>query len=394
MSALTINKLEELISQGNLSELFNTYAEQLTNNKDYHTLFDLQMLKKKNELGLPLGNPTVFKDVTAEHRKEFEATYTSEARRIGQLFLDDHKFPDAWLYFRILGDIDPVYQALEQLPLPKESCDQTDELIQLAVYQKVHPVRGLQMMLATSGMCNTVTACDQVFHDLTSEQRQGITKILVQEMYAELVKVLQRDIKKKVPLLPPGKLSLEELITGRDWLFEDNNYHVDVSHLNAVVRFSRSLSRHHPELEMARELALYGSHLAAGLQYTGEIPFVDFYPAHLAYFQVVMEQNTDEGLAYFEQQLTNEPDSIDQQLIAYVLVDLYVRVNKIDLATQVANKHLTNLTRDAGFSFKEFCLQHHRYTDLLSHATEHQDPFLFLTAKLEQSRANSGQNHA
>jgi hypothetical protein len=344
------------------------------------------MMKKKWDMGLPLGQPTMFKDVPVDSRKAFEEAYSEEARATGQRFLEIGKIPDAWLYYRILGDQQPVYAALEKLPIPKEADDEVEELIRLAIYQKVHPVKGLQVMLAVNGMCNTVTACDQVFHDLSLVERQGITKILVNEMYTELVQILTREIRKQVPLLPPGKLTLEELITGREWLFEDDNYHVDVSHLNAVVRFSRCLTKDDTELELTRQLAIYGSKLARTLQYAGEIPFVDFYAAHLAYFKVVMQQNADIGFAYFEQQLKDEPDQIDQQLIGFVLVDLYVRTGNIIQATHIAKLHLTNITQDAGFSFRAFCLEHQQFSALKDYAKEIQDHFLYVTALLEEAR--------
>jgi hypothetical protein len=386
MSSSLIQQLDASLEKSQAAEALSQLCQEFETQRDYHQLFDAELLKKKWELGLPLGKPTSFHDVPEKNRKEFEETYIAQARRIGQMFLQDQRFQDAWMYYRILGEKDPIYQALEALPVPENSDGETDSLVHLALYQKVHPVKGLKIMLGTSGMCNTITASDQIFVDLTLTERQQVTQVLADAMYDELVLVLTREVRKKVPLLPPGPMSLRQLILGREWLFEDNNYHVDVSHLNAVVRFARCLPSNSPTLDKVIELAEYGSHLGSTLQYPGEPPFEDFYTAHLAYFDVVNADDPTQALKYFQDKLAQEPDATDQQLISFVLVDLYVRRKMIDAAAEIAAKHLTNLPVDAGFSFREFCLEHQQYGQLSQLAKDANDPLLYLTAALEKQR--------
>ena len=38
--------------------------------------------------------------------------------------------------------------------------------------------------------------------------------------------------------MPPEGASIAELVNGREWLFADDSYHVDISHLASVVRMS------------------------------------------------------------------------------------------------------------------------------------------------------------
>ena len=64
-----------------------------------------------------------------------------------------------------------------------------------------------------------------------------------------------------------GKLSIAELIAGRDWLFENASYQIDVSHLHATVRFGRALKADDPELPLAIELADYGARLDPQFHY-------------------------------------------------------------------------------------------------------------------------------
>jgi hypothetical protein len=110
---------------------------------------------------------------------------------------------------------------------------------------------------------------------------------MVEHLYAELRGSLEYVVKERMPALPPNQ-SVRELIAGRDWLFEGGNYHIDVSHLNAVVRFARSLgTRETSSSPEAIELAEYGSKLDPQLQYRGDPPFTDFYTAHLHYLKVL-----------------------------------------------------------------------------------------------------------
>ena len=38
---------------------------------------------------------------------------------------------------------------------------------------------------------------------------------------------------------PPADATLAELVTANEWIFENDNYHIDTSHLSATVRFAR-----------------------------------------------------------------------------------------------------------------------------------------------------------
>ena len=66
-----------------------------------------------------------------------------------------------------------------------------------------------------------------------------------------------------------------EAITGRDWLFDDGNYHIDVSHLAAVVRFARFLPPESAGLPVVLELCEYGKRLSPQFQFPADPPFDD-----------------------------------------------------------------------------------------------------------------------
>lgn len=374
-------ELQNLVTENDADKAFEKLIESLEEQGEDHKVFDAKMMQAKHKMGLPLTKPTSFQDVPEENRNDFEEVYKDQAREIGQKLIEKNQLMDAWMYFRVLGDSSPVKKAFEEMPLPEEYGDDIDELIQLALYENVHPVKGLAMMLKLHGMCNTITTLDQVAAQLSLEDRRDISVILVNQMYEELKGAVQRNVEQRVPLLPPGQ-SLAELIAGREWLFEDENYHTDISHLNAVVRHARALNPDQPEMKLVLELSMYGENLAPALQYPGDPPFQNFYEAHTHYFNIVLGNTVDEGLAYFKEILANEPDLPDQQLIAYVMVDLLMRIDRNDEALELANTHLANTSEEAGFSYSDFCKQIGRMDALADHAKKESDPVLYLGALL------------
>jgi hypothetical protein len=138
-------------------------------------------------------------------------------------------------------------------------------------------------------------------------------------------------------------------------LFDEANYHIDVSHLNAIVRFARAMDASCPDLAKVIELAEYGTHLDEQFQYGGDAPFDDFYPAHVQFFKAIADDGRDEALAFFKEKLEAEPDHEDKQLIAYVLVDLLTRCGKLAEALEVAEPYLTDVEEASGFSFARLC---------------------------------------
>lgn len=348
------DRIAELKSSEGPQAAIGLLIETLREEKNYHRVFDAMLMKKKNELGLPLINPTSLDDVPQDQRVEFEKYYVDCAREVGTLFLENDQLGEAWVYFRTIQEPEPVAEALENATLP-DDYEKSQELINIALYEGANPVKGLQFLLQSNGTCNTITAMDQAIQGLDSQNRQKAAAMIVRHLYDELIMTVKSEVERRMPLPPSAQEpTLRELIMGREWLFQEGNYHIDVSHLNSVVRFARFLEPGTPELELAVQLAEYGCNLDSQFQYPAEAPFDDFYPAHQHFLNVLLGRNVDEAMAYFQQKLDNEPDEPDQQMIAYVMVDLLVRCDRIDQAMEVAGKHLRFLDEPT-FSFAELC---------------------------------------
>lgn len=376
---MTLSDYQTLLTDSTPVALFDRLIADLREQEEYHKLFDALIAQHKQRLGLSLARPATLDDVPAEQRKEVEETYVAAAREVGNLFLQQGDIPSAWMYHQIIREPEQVAEAIDKLPIAGEPDEKSDEIMNIALFQGANPTKGLAMMLHAQGTCSTITSLDQMLANLPSGQRSDCAKVMVRHLYDELLASLRRHVEEKVPLLPP-KIGIRELLTGRDWIFEGGNYHVDVSHLNSVVRFARSIDDSSEELVLALELAEYGSHLEATLQYEGQPPFEDFYPAHIEFLKVLLDRDRDAALDYFRQKLDAEPDERDKPLLAYVLVDLLMRSGRRDEAVDVGAEYLLQVGEQTGFSIAELCEEAGRFDRWREIAEQQNDPVGYVSA--------------
>ena len=377
------SELSTLHETGGAAAVLDRLAQTLREQQQYHKLFDARLLKRKFELGLPLVRPASLQDVPEDRRKAVEETYVAAAREVGELFLQQNDIPAAWMYLQVIREPAKVAEAIEKLPESSDHSEQAERIMQIALYQGVNAPKGIRMMLKSHGTCSTITALDQVLANLNQEQRQECAKVMVRSLYRDLSESVRRQVQQRVPMLPPD-VSLRELLAGREWIFQGGGYHIDVSHLHSVIRFARSIDPPAEELDLALQMCEYGQRLDKPLQYAGDPPFEDFYPAHAEFFKVLLGRNADQSLQYFRDKLAQEPDERDKPLLAYVLVDLLIRSERQDEAVDVAAQHLTNLGDDVSFSFAELCVESKRL-DVLQHVQAQRGDLVGFAAALLQT---------
>jgi len=356
--------------------------------KDFHRLFDVRLIRVRRSLGLPITQPTSLKEIPPEHEIAFREEYKNAAREVGQLFLDGGQLADAWAYFRTIQETEPVRQAIAKqvTEMPTEPGGHLDELLNLALYEGAHVVEGLKLLLKTHGICNTVTAMGQLLAQMTPEERRQAAAVMVRSIYSDLLHNVRRDVEKRQPTLKQG-LSLGELIRGREFLFTEGAYHCDVSHLHSIVSFARHLQPGDPELLLAVELSQYGAQLAEQLRYPGDVPFDDYYVANEHFLKAVAGVDVDESIQYFIRRLNHEPDLADKRMIAFVIVDLGQRVDRVNVALDAAAPYVSKLEDPNGFSFTAFCVSAGRFDILEQAARENDDVLCLATAMLAKTPA-------
>lgn len=349
--------------------------------KDYHRLFDAKLIAVRVAMELPVTQPTSLENVPAGKEAAFREAYINAAREVGQLFLDDGKLSDAWAYFRTIGEPEPVRKAIESVRIPREPDEAFDEVMNLALYEGAHITKGLEFLLKTHGTCNTVTALSQLQQQMSPAERRTSAAMMVRTIYDDLQMSVRREVETRMPVLAPNA-SVAELIKGRDWLFAEGNYHIDVSHLHSTVGFARALNADDPELPLAIELCDYGQMLSAQLQYPADVPFDEYYVANRHFLKTLSGQDVDTGINYFIKRLQDEPDAPDRQLIAFVVLDLAQRIGRTKDVLQKTAEHVSRMEDPNGFSFSTLCVDLKLTEELEAAARQNDDVLAFAIARL------------
>lgn len=369
-------------------DIVHALQETLKSEKDFHRLFDALLIEYRLHNNLPITQPTSLDNVPSEQESAFREAYFAAARKVGTLFLENDGLSDAWAYFRTIGEPEPVRNAIEKIRVPREPDEQFDEIMNLALYEGAHVVKGLEFLLKTHGTCNTVTALGQLQQQMTVEERRQCAAIMVRNVYDDLQANVRRDVETRMPVLS-ADAGVAELIKGRDWLFAEGNYHIDVSHLHSTVGFARALEAEDPELPLAIELCEYGGMLSGPLQYPGDVPFDEYYKAHLWFLNALNGHNVDDALAYFMKRLTDEPDEPDRQLIAYVLLDLAQRVDNLESVLKEAVPFVSRMEDPNGFSFARLCVDVGLTEELATAAADNDDVLCYAIARLSSKDADN-----
>ncbi|MCX7388606.1 MAG: hypothetical protein DWI22_11720 [Planctomycetota bacterium] len=389
MTAIEIFEAERnkpAVSSASVGDAILDAAEKtLTVQSDFHRLFDAKLIRVRHRLGLPITQPTSLRNIPEEHDVAFRDAYTAAAREVGQRFLDAGQLADAWAYFRTINETASVRAAIAKkvAEVPHEPGAGLDELLNLALYEGAHIVEGLKLLLRTHGTCNTVTAMGQVMPQMTPDERRQAAAMMVRNIYGDLQANVRRDVERRQPLVKQNA-SLRELIQGREFLFAEGGYHIDVSHLHSTVSFARHLDRDCPELQLAIELSDYGAQLAEPLRYPSDVPFDDYYVANRHFLNALAGVEVDESMQYFIDRLQREPDAPDQRMIAFVIADLGQRVERTSMALEAAAPFLKQMEDPAGFSFTAYCVGAKRFDILESSARENNDVLGLATVLLLQ----------
>ncbi len=325
--------IEEALRNGGAQAGFELLAQRFAQEKNYPLLFETRLMKKRHELGLPLIQLGSLEDVPEDKRGSYEQAFLEAASEAGRLFLADGDIARAWPYFRAIGDPGPVAAALESV----QPQDGIERLIEIAFHERANPRKGFELILGHHGICRAIT----LFHQYPVRAgRPESLQLLVRTLHGELVENLKRVIAQREGQAPDTTL-VAELIAGRDWLFEDNAYYVDTSHVVSVLGFSLELED--PEtLRLALNLAEYGKRLAPMYHYRGDPPFENIFEDHAIYLRALLGEDVDAAVAHFRRKVEASDPTQVGTASAQILVELLARLGRYGEATQVFQTHLAD----------------------------------------------------
>ncbi len=338
-------RLEQLSTAGKHAEAVDALIEHLIQEELYHELFEARKMRLRLELGLPPAQAEHEEKCDEETELKLERGLLDACREVGELFFKAGKVREGWMYMRPVGDKEVAAKALAAVEPNDENAD---ELLEVLVHEAVDIRRGYAMALSRMGTCNSITLFESALAARPREDQQAAAGLLVRHVHKELLENLTADIERREGTRPAETMA-EELLAERADLLRDGTYHLDTSHLASTVRFARVVDDK-AVLRLVRDIAFYGSKLHPQFQYPGEEPFLDLYPASLAFFGALLGDRVDAGIRYFQQ----KADSVSQQdfgtVAIEVLIDLQSRCGRHDDALVTYEKRLPPGARTMGIA--------------------------------------------
>lgn len=343
---------------------------------DLDGLFYALLMRKRVELGVSPFPTGPAGELPPETHADYENAIREAGRRVGKAFLDRHDLRKAFFYFNMLGEPEPVRQYIADF-VPTDA-DDIQPLIEIGLYQGVHPERGFEFVVERYGICNAITTYSGQDFSRNPGAKQHAIKALVRSLYAQLLERLKADLVGR-GVTPPEGATVGRIVEGHPELFEEGAYHIDTSHLSSVAQFALELEAS-PERNLARELCAYGEKLGENYQYAGDAPFEKSYADYKVLLDVMDGRNVEEGVRHFRDKI--EPGIAEGTTFpAEVYVNLMLKLGRKDEAVATAKKHLVGEMRPLSCpSVYELCQQEGDYGGLSEAARQRADGVNYLAA--------------
>ncbi len=264
---------------------------------NYDALFYALLLRARLRLGADPVPTRPADELPEALHGPYEEAIREAARTVGQLLIDAADIPRAWNYYRLIGEPGPIRDALDAVVLRED--DEFYPLVEIALHQGVHPRKGFDLVLDRQGICNAITLFGGFEAALAPDDRAYCARRLVESLHEQLRERLVAEIGQHDGIEPPAGATVSQLLPGRNWLFGDDAYLIDVSHLGAVVQAAVQLPPGDDGLPKAIELCDYGARLSPKMRYPGDPPFEDLYADLGIYLRVLAGENVESGLAHF-----------------------------------------------------------------------------------------------
>lgn len=376
-------ELESLLAQAGVDATLDRLIAELRERKSYHELFEALKMRVRRRLGLPMLYSDSGDQLSPQQRNALEEGLIEACREVGTLLLKDGKLREGWIYLRPVGD---RAEAARLIGAFTPDDDNLEDLIEILLREGVDPARGFELILTHYGTCNAITTFDSELARHDKPAQRAAAALLVRKVHEDLLANVQADIARQ-ETGHPTETTLEGLVTDRDWLFLDNAYHIDTTHLAATVRAARLLTQPE-ELRLALDLTHYGRHLSKQFQYPGDEPFGDQYVAAALWFQAQLGENVEPALEYFRQKAETCDRQRHGSMPAECYVELLARLERYAEAINASIKYLPGNQPRMGIcpSLLELAESSGLYTKVLQHTREQNDLLAYTAALVKAKR--------
>lgn len=372
----TYDRLQQALQARGAVAAVEQLCDELQSVGDLNALFYALLMKARVELGVtpfPMGAAA---DLPKATHETYENAIRAAGRHIGAEFLKKHDLRQAWFYFNMLGEPEPVRQYLADLT-PTDA-DDLQPIIEIALYQGVLPEKGFQLVVERYGICNAITTYSgQDFSRFPAAKQRAIA-MLVKSLYEQLRERLVNDVEAQGGKVSPNA-NVGEIVAAHPELFAEGGYHVDTSHLSSIAQFSLELDAC-PERELARQLCAYGEKLGTSFQYDADPPFEHTYADYKILLAILEGENVEAGLQHFAAKIEPAMGN-DNTFPAEVYVNILLKLDRKVEALAVAKKYLAGEKRQLSCpSVYELCQQAGDYAGLAEAAKSRADGVNYLAS--------------
>jgi hypothetical protein len=292
--------------------MLDDLAASLAARGRWHGLFDTRIIQARVALGLPpVGTPG---DVPPAARDAFDERSLAACREAGWPLIDERQIAAGWMYLRAAAEPAAVSARLAAIARPllasahddPEAGRVLEEILGVVLWDAVDPALGIEIVLATQGTCNAITAFEQAVSRLPAARQRPAAGVLVAWLHDEVRASLADDVASR-GLAAPAPATLGGLLAALGPA--DVGLHVDVSHLQSVLRIAR-VCDDEPTIRRACELAEYACRLPADLVYPGEPPFEEVGEASRLFYGSQLGVDVDRAVRFFRTAAaTAEPEA-------------------------------------------------------------------------------------
>ncbi len=332
----TFERLRAALASVGPQAAVDELVAQLQTGEDFQALFYALLMKKRVELGVSPFPTGPASELPPETHEEYENAIRAAGRHVGGILLQRKEFAKAWTYYRMLGEPEPVREALDAFePGPD---DDVYPIIEIAWQGGLLPKKGFDLVLGRHGICSAITMVSGSDLSSNPDLRDYCVAQLAAALHAQLAERLRTDLAGRGVTVPENA-TIPQLVERDPALFADDAYHIDTSHLSSVVQLTAMNLSAGAAVNHARELCAYGRKLSPNLQGHNDAPFDDNYDDFLAYLNVIAGDRVEEGLKRFEQKAAREAE-LGATYAAQVYVNLLLKVNRAADALAAAKRFL------------------------------------------------------
>jgi hypothetical protein len=342
-------QLAASVDAAGAAAMFDTLAASLKTRGRWHALFDLRLLQARISLGLPptgeLRGEGEQGDISPAVRDQLDERSLAACREVGWPLLEAGQVAAAWMYLRAAATPAEVAEKLERLAHgittsqenlqaidDEETAARLQEIVHVALWEGLDPAIGIDLVIRTQGTCNSITAYEQAVSRLPARRQAPAAGVLVHHLHREVAAALAADLAQRGAAFSAADTSAASIIPLLDLLREvggadDASIHVDVSHLQSVLRIAR-VCTDQDVIREAWELACYACRLPSDVVYPGEPPFENVGESSRMFFGAQLGHDVDRAIGLFRRSAARARIEESGTLPADTLVLLLARLGR------------------------------------------------------------------